>query len=472
MCIGINSDTTSSDIVLINPPSFIEGTLNTQPIPLGLIFINRYIAKYGYQSIIINLADSTSWDDVVERLTKITHPRIIGISSYTRQRFSTFELAALLKLKFPKTIICLGGPHASFLDKAILERKANVDYIIRGEGEETFCELVQQIFSGKIDDTRSSILGISYLDKGNVFVSNRYRSQLCDLSILPLPLQTDDELGELILSDSLKFHFPDSFGDCLRMAPIITSRGCDGNCSFCCNRAFWGNNRCSNAEYSYKQFEYYNNKGICYFDVYDDNFTSNSEQVLELCNMLIRSTMNIKWWCSSRVDTVNLEILEKIKLAGGFMISYGVESGSQLILDNISKGVTITDIESACNLSKKVGLALRITISIGHLGENDATINETIDLINRLQPSQIAIFMLKVYPGTPIASFLSKKHLLSDDYWFKKKNDIVPFFTYEHTQTKLLEFRDRIIDNIQAIIVNQYEDELSSIELDLKWEFA
>lgn len=466
----INNDENSFEIVFINPPSFIEGTLNTQPIPLGLIFINRFIAEHGYKSLIINMASCRNWDETKECLSVIKEPVIIGISSYTRQRFSTLELASMLKTMFPQAIICLGGPHASFLDEAILESNDAVDYIIRGEGEETFLELIEQIVRGTIDNGKFDIPGISFLTSDKIYIRNIDRSHINDLSILPLPLQTETELGVLELSDSLMFHFSKSLNDCLKIAPIITSRGCNGSCSFCCNRAFWGANRCSGAEYSYKQFEYYVGKGIQYFDIYDDNFTSNATHVMELCDMLINNSMPVKWWCSSRVDTVNSSMLQKMKAAGCFMISFGVESGSQLILDSIDKNVRVADIELACNLSRQIGLAFRITISIGHLGESDATINETVDLINRLKPSQIAIFILKVYPGTPIASFLHEKNLLNDSYWFEKENEMVPFFTYEHTKAALIRFRDYIIDSIQAIVVSKYEDEMSSVELDLEWE--
>lgn len=459
-----------SGVLLINPPSFIEGTLNTQPIPLGLIFIDRFISEYGYQSLIVNMSSCRNWDDVNKCLIDVKAPILIGISSYTRQRFSTLELASLLKAKFPQATICLGGPHASFLDRAILKKNAAVDYIIRGEGEETFLKLLEQIVRGTIDNGKFDISGISFMAPGNNYIRNIDRSPISDLSSLPLPLQTEAELELLELSDSLMFHFSKNLSDCLKIAPIITSRGCNGSCSFCCNSAFWGANRCSGAKYSYKQFEYYVDKGIRYFDIYDDNFTSNTAHVFEMCEMLISNSLSVNWWCSSRVDTVSVSMLEKMKAAGCFMISFGVESGSQLILDSIDKNIKVSDIELACKLSRQTGLAFRMTISIGHLGESDATIKETVDLINRLKPSQIAIFMLKVYPGTPIANFLYEKNLLDDSYWFEKENEIVPFFTYEHSKTRLIRFRNYIIDSIQAIIVNRYEDEVSSVELDLDWE--
>lgn len=460
----------TTDIILINPPSFEECTLNTQPIPLGLIFINRYLQINGFRSKILNLSNYQNWNEIYIIIKNMKKPSIIGISSYTRQRFSTLKLVNIIKSVFKEIIICLGGPHASFLDEAILKHNPNVNYIIRGEGEETFLDIIRSFYDSDLDNRRQKILGISYIDNYGEYIRMPDRKCIKKLSKLPLPLQTKEELGSVMMSDSLKFHFKDSSDASFKMAPIITSRGCNGNCRFCCNQSFWGNNRCTSAEYAFKQFEYYYNQGISCFDVYDDNFTSNEQLVLRLCSMLIDGQMQVKWWCSSRVDTISELLLEKIKQSGCFMISYGVESGSQLILDNINKGVLLKDIEFACALSKKVGLPYRITISIGHLGETEETIQETIRFINKIKPVQVAIFILKVYPGTPLAQFLSERQILSDEYWFNENAEIVPFFTYEHTEKELLEFRNQIVDNINAKILNRYEDDSLSIELNLDWE--
>lgn len=457
------------EVLLVNPPAFIEGTLNTQPIPLGLIFLNRYLQLNGYQSNIINLSDCQGWDSVCSRFESNTIPRIIGISSYTRQRFSTMELVSLLKRLFPTCIVCLGGPHATFLDEPILQHNHDVDYIIRGEGEDTFFELVEHHYNNTLIDSRNNIAGLSFLDLDSHYVRTKDRAKIRRLAELPLPLQTKEELGNVLYSDSLRFHFPNNSDESFSMAPIICSRGCNGNCSFCCNKAFWGNNRCTSAMYAYKQFEYYYKMGIRCFDIYDDNFTSNPEMVTQLCKLILENSLDIHWWCSSRVDTVNRKLLLEMQQAGCFMISFGVESGSQQILDSIGKGVSVSTIVAACGLAKSIGLSFRMTISIGHLGETTATIDETISLINCLRPTQVAIFMLKVYPGTPIAEIMKEKNLLADEFWFDKEGENVPLFTCEHSPSELLCFRNRIIDGISATVVHRYEDELSSVELDLTW---
>ena len=458
-----------TDVMLIVPPSFEEGTLNAQPIPIGLISMHRVLNQANFWTEILNLSNAEDWNEVNDIL--ITHgiPKVVGISCFTRQRFSAVKVSELVKKLSPDTTVIIGGPHASFLDKQILIRHPSVDYIIRGEGEYTFLDLVCHILCNTNVKTQL-IPGISYIDENAMFVRTANRTPIDDLSGLPPPLLTDEELSYLLLSDSLKFHFPKYKNGNIQIAPIITSRGCDGNCTFCCNRAFWGNNRCAGVEYAYRQFSNYYNRNITFFDIYDDNFTSNMHHVNQLCDLLIDNRLLVNWWCSSRVDTIDIKLLRKMKQAGCFLISFGAESGSQVILDNINKGIKVEDIENACSMARDAGLSFRLTISIGHLGETDTTINSTIELINRTCPNQVAIFLLKVYPGTPIYNFCTAKQLLSDDYWFDSASPSVPIFTYEHTQDVLLSFRNRIINGIKAHVINTYEDELFSIELDLSWD--
>ena len=97
------------------------------------------------------------------------------------------------------------------------------------------------------------------------------------------------------------------------------------------------------------------------------------------------------------------------------------------------------------------------------------TIQETINLLNCLKPKQIALFILKVYPGTPIYEQMINSGLLSDEYWFDEKLPIVPFFTVENSKEDLVVYRNKIENSINATILERYEDELGSVELTLDW---
>lgn len=450
-------------VLLINPPVIEEHTLNTQPIPLGVISIAAYLRQKGHFCQIINLCGYNSWDKVKKKLCTQLEVDYVGIPCFTRQRFSVAKLAKLIKSLNPNLILWLGGPHVTFLDKAVLREYEFVDCIIRGEGEETAAALVSNSLS------LEQIEGLTFRNERGEIVRNQDREMASPLERFPVPLQSLDELEELNQSDSLLFHFPVFPWENLKIAPLISSRGCNGNCSFCCNRAYWGNQRSVNLEFLKAQVEYYYQKGICFFDCYDDNFTWNRNLVLDFAEYIIREKIAIHWWCSSRADSVDVELLRKMKQAGCFMVSYGMESGSQIILNNIKKGISVARILEAAKMAEEVGLNFRVTISIGHTGETDGTIQETIDVLNMMKPKQIALFVLKVYPGTPIYKKMVQAKLLSDDYWFHKDVPIVPFFTIENSEQALIAYRERIESGLHGAILERYEDELGSVELTLDW---
>ena len=179
--------------------------------------------------------------------------------------------------------------------------------------------------------------------------------------------------------------------------------------------------------------------------------------------------LDIHYWCSSRADYINESTVRLLKESGCFMISLGAESGSQVILDGISKNISVSQIVESCKIIERANLCLRLTISIGHKGETLETINETIDLLNKVKPTQIALYILKVYPGTPLYLEMVENKQLSDDYWEDPHNPIVPFYTVDHSINTLNEYIKRIEESIQGTIIRRYQSELGSVELSIRW---
>jgi radical SAM superfamily enzyme YgiQ (UPF0313 family) len=158
-----------------------------------------------------------------------------------------------------------------------------------------------------------------------------------------------------------------------------------------------------------------------------------------------------------------------MKKAGCFMISYGVESGCDRILRNINKNIRIDEVNKIIQITKKVGLKLRVTISIGNPGENDHSIKETVKFLNKSKPEQIGLFMIKIYPGTPLYFQAKTEGLIDDDYWFNQNNLEVPFYTKEISFDKLTANINKIRDSLDAKLINEYRNGIYSLELDLEW---
>ncbi|MCL2089732.1 MAG: B12-binding domain-containing radical SAM protein [Micrococcales bacterium] len=432
--------------------------------------MKEYIENVGMQVSVVNLARCKSWDAVVDEIRSLMPIAFAGITCYTRQRFSCARLASIIKDITPQTLVCFGGPHATYLDSALLDHISSVDFVIRGEGELALADLLNILAQGATVESLATVPGLTFRSGTQIFRNPR-RSKKLDLQLFAPPVVPMSELGLTSAAESLRFHFPTLSNDPnARIAPVISSRGCDGNCTFCCNSAFWGKQRYHTSDHVLSQVRYYYDQGVRLFDFYDDDFPRNKVNVLEFSEMISAEGMEIAWWCSSRVDSVDEETLIAMKRAGCFMVSYGIESGSQQILNRMNKRVTIDRIRDACRLTRRAGLGVRATLSIGHIGESWSTIEETNALLADIRPDQIAIFVLKVYPGTPIHHMMVRAGRLDDEYWFDEDQLIVPYFTLERSGEELLALKNHLVHSLAAYTVRKYEYEVSSTELDLNWE--
>ena len=205
-------------VLFINPPVIEESTLNTQPVPLGVISIAEYLRQRDHNCKVVNLCDCKCWSEVQDKLRFELNVDYVGIPCFTRQRFSVVKLAELVKKMNPRVQLWLGGPHATFLDVDILKKYKYVDFIIRGEGEETAACLI----------SNSSMLyqidGITFRDNYGKVIRNKDREKLQQLEKFPVPLQSVDELEELNQSESCFFDLENFFGGKFKICSHINKK--------------------------------------------------------------------------------------------------------------------------------------------------------------------------------------------------------------------------------------------------------
>ena len=191
----------------------------------------------------------------------------------------------------------------------------------------------------------------------------------------------------------------------------MCSRGCPNKCAFCCNLD--RNIRYRSGKHVKKELEYliqtYGIKGFC---IIDDNFIMNNSKVLDIIDNI--SSLNLKWSALSRINGINEYILKKAKQAGCIEIKYGVESGSQEILNKMNKKITIEEIIKTITLTHDLGIKTKIFLIHGFPGENIKTTEETIELLKKLKDKidRISLFRFTPLPG-------------SDVYVNPKKYDII-----------------------------------------------
>ena len=159
--------------------------------------------------------------------------------------------------------------------------------------------------------------------------------------------------------------------------------------------------------------------GIKEFHISDDNFTTDKNRALEICDRLIDLKLDIIWACSNgiRVDFVTQELLDKMKQAGCYRVAFGIESGSPEILKNINKNITLDKIENAVKMAKKSGLITVGFFMVGNYGETDKTINETIRFIRKIGLDYTQFTIATPYPGTELADQVAKNGTVFAKKW-------------------------------------------------------
>jgi anaerobic magnesium-protoporphyrin IX monomethyl ester cyclase len=235
------------------------------------------------------------------------------------------------------------------------------------------------------------IKGLVWRD-GDEVVVNPDRPFIRNLDDLPLPRH------ELLPLE--KYRAPLVRGN---YAFVVTSRGCPGNCQFCIKHVSYGRSvRFRSPENILAELEMLVGLGVRDVHMYADLFTISREQVVELCELILERGLRLRWTCNSRVDFVDPEMLRLMRRAGCWMISWGIESGSEEVLRHARKGITLERVEQALRWSREAGIRNWGYFIIGLPGETEETIRETIRFAKRL-PLHLALFHIAApYPGSPL----------------------------------------------------------------------
>lgn len=428
------------DILLVIPPGgyyaerWKEGSL--QP-PLGVLYLAAALEQ---NDISVQIIDAYLEKDTYKSLAdkvKTVRPKIIGISFCTDNRFQAFETVRTLKKECPNVPIVAGGPHPSLATLDTLEHVREIDYIVRGEGEISFVELAQALLSGKDTD---SIAGIAYR-KDQKPVINQSREFVSRLDDLPFPAR------HLIPWDKYCFTMEVPGRGSLRGATLLASRGCPFACNFCSSSEMWGRkNRRRSPRNIIQEIEQLIDKfRVQALWFLDDVFATNKQHGLELCNAMLEAKIDLPWLCEIRVDIADFHLLETFKKSGCFCVGFGVESGSQRILDKVvNKKISIEKVKQVRDWCEELDLISNPFFIYSHPNETEEDLNMTMDLIRTWpKKSWIGLKLLHIYPGTEVEKIALAKAMLPNDFsWAKPLDSRVEVLP--STQGDVPLFRDKL----------------------------
>ncbi|MBI5572937.1 MAG: cobalamin B12-binding domain-containing protein [Elusimicrobia bacterium] len=399
------------NVLLINPPWITKGGIwqnvaSCMP-PFGLAAIAAYLEKSDVGVKIIDADARKLTDEEIADVLQIYFagrrgkPEYVGITSSTPTISSALIVAKIVKNIFPDTKIVLGGVHPSVMAEDVLKEES-VDFIVRGEGEETFRELITGV-------NRKKILGLSYKEDKNI-IHNPLRTVISDINTLPFPAYH-------LLPMEKYFPAKGSYKK-LPALGMMTTRGCPGRCTFCLGSYLGQQVRNRSAKKIFEEMFLLQDKyGIKEISFYDDVFTTKKENVKNLCKKIINEKMDISWSCFARVDFVDEELLRAMKDAGCHQIMYGIESGDEQILKNIHKKISLEKVKEVVSITKKNSIDVRAAFMLGNPGETKETMRKTIDYAVNLAPD-VAIFNITTpYPGTEMFKWAKDKGILTTENW-------------------------------------------------------
>jgi len=299
--------------------------------------------------------------------------RVVGISTYYLNTESSLKLAKSIKELNPEIKIIFGG--SEIITNPEVFRKniqtGLIDVAVKKEGEFRLTKIMKAVIQNRPLD---NIDGIIFKHQGKLF-ETELESEIQDLDSIPTPDFSDYLLSKYMYQGHICFELP-----------IMTSRGCVGNCTYCNEKNVHGSHfRIRSALSVFKDLKHYNSMfGIQRFFFADSIFNGIPKVVDELCDLIIADGMRIKWGGLARIHPkMTLELLSKMRMAGCEFISYGLESGSQEVLDSMNKGYKLKIVEKNLEDTHKAGIMVKCFLMVGYPSETMAQFNQTLDFLER-----------------------------------------------------------------------------------------
>jgi len=403
-------------IALVNPPppSLLAFVDYQYPL-IGLAYMAAVLEKNGYDVTVVDAPAYKMTYKETEHAIRLFEPDIVGITSVAATFTSALQVAKDIKTSYPRALTVFGGPHATVMDRQIISEHEEVDVVVRGEGEQTIADLARYVSNSGLKSL-NEIEGITFRKNGGV-VRTPNRPFIQNLDELPFPAYHYFPLRKYQIFGKLGL-------------PMVTSRGCASQCTFCYVPQIAGNHfRTRSPKNVVDELEWTQNEYKADFITFTDEvFTYEKERVFEICSEIKRRNLKVPWDCQTRADHVSRELLAKMKNANCQLISFGVESGSQEILNAMKKGTTVQQNEMAVKWAKESGISVAISLIIGYPGETKESLKQTFDFIKKTEPDDIYMYLATPYPNTEL------RDLVEDMCW-----KISPDWRHYEMQTPVFE---------------------------------
>ena len=384
---------TSWDVCIYNS----DFAANSKPMKL------QHLVGKGFDNYLrqLNDLDSEIWKEIAKTVIDY-NPQVVGLTAKTQNFVAATNIATIVKRINPEIKVVLGGPCVSTWGKNVLERCADIDLAVSGEGEETLVELLDKI-EGGLDITQ--VKGTIVRD-GDDCVTNAARPFIEDLDSLAYPHEAaEDCLKDYEQYPKHSFQY------------IFGSRGCPFNCKFCGSRYTWSRKaRLRSADNVAREIALLQQKGLTHVQFDDDTFGIKPSYIIELCQAIKEQAPGITWSCEIHVNLVNDKLVSAMKDSGCNAMQVGIESGNNDILKQMRKQMKIEDAYKACDIIRKHKIHLSTFFIAGFPQETEQTLADTVTAMKRVKADRLIYSVFTPYPGTEIFDECIKVGLVDKDF--------------------------------------------------------
>ncbi len=383
--------------------------------PLGIQTLAPVLRQHGHEVILFDTCHPEMKKEHIAKEIIPQHPDVIGLSFLSTTSYKYMkQVAGYLKSAAPGIPIIIGGPFATKNAELILRDCNYVDYVGIGEGEEIFPDFLENMSQPE------KVKGLVYRMNEKI-IRNPDRPMIQDLDQFPYP---DRKSLPIEYIESLPLEVP-AVLSLEKFCTIQTSRGCPFTCIYCDIPLLSGGKwRSRSPEHVLGEMKELNDAGYRSIYLTDDHFLQKRKRIQAICEGIIENNFQFTWGCEGRVDSVAVSEFPLLKKAHCTMLAFGVEAGTQKILDRLKKRQKLEQIEYAINEAKKSGIdTIHGFFLVGAPDETEEDIMESFRFAARLNIDTFGFNRLSVYRGTPLWNEYVERGIIDDvrdwNKWFR-----------------------------------------------------
>jgi radical SAM superfamily enzyme YgiQ (UPF0313 family) len=380
--------------------------------PIGIMSLSAVVKRAGHECVMFDQANPETPNAIIIDEIRRQQPTLVGLSFLSTTSYPYAKvLARQIRAADPRVRLAFGGVFATLNAELVKLQCPEVDFVCRGDGEQLLLDLMERL------DDPSEVAGLTWTKDGGV-INNPNRPLDRNLDQWPFP---DRESLPLDFVESMPLDVP-AVLSMDRFTTMQTSRGCPWPCVFCdipiFNEGKW---RSRSPQHVIDEFKHLqkNGYGAVYF--VDDHFLLQPKRIEAICTGINDAGVTIQWGCEGRVDSTAQHLFPAMAKANCRTLMFGIESGSQKVLDRLKKDQTLEQVESAVDNAKEAGI--EIVHGFFVVGSPDETVEDmraTFDFASRLKLDTFGFNRLCVYRGTPLWKEYVARGLVDDAAdWYK-----------------------------------------------------